>query len=142
MKDQPAATGSIATEEARGQALHDRVLQLHDRTIALRAYAIQVAERARATRAESGVACNHAAEVEQIQHALSEVEAELAGLKTAMRTRAVIEQAKGMLMAQRHVDADEAFQVLVGLSQTTHRKLVEVAAALVENWKAPEHGAP
>jgi GAF domain-containing protein len=51
----------------------------------------------------------------------------------AMTSRAVIEQAKGILMAQRHCHADEAFNVLVGLSQTTHRKLRDVAAALIEH---------
>jgi AmiR/NasT family two-component response regulator len=107
----------------------------------LRAWALEVAERARSTREASGVTCNHAAEVEQVQQALTEVEAELNGLRVAMQTRAVIEQAKGMLMAQRGIDADAAFDVLVNLSQTTHRKLVEVASVLVDTWKAPPHGA-
>ncbi|MFL6096318.1 MAG: GAF and ANTAR domain-containing protein, partial [Blastococcus sp.] len=30
----------------------------------------------------------------------------------AMQSRAVIEQAKGVLMAQRHIDADQAFEIL------------------------------
>jgi GAF domain-containing protein len=54
-------------------------------------------------------------------------------LTTAMKSRAVIEQAKGMLMAQRKCDADEAFDLLVKLSQQTGRKLHAVAAALVEH---------
>jgi Cu/Ag efflux pump CusA len=110
------------------------------RTLKLRAWAIEVAERARSTRELSGLTCNHAAEVEQVQQALHEVEAELSGLRTAMETRAVIEQAKGMLMAQRGIDAEEAFGVLVQLSQTTHRKLVDVATVLVDTWRAPHHG--
>jgi len=52
-------------------------------------------------------------------------------LQRAMESRAVIEQAKGILMAQRHCSADEAFEVLVRLSQETHRKLRELAEALV-----------
>ena len=52
-------------------------------------------------------------------------------LQRAMESRAVIEQAKGILMAQRHCSADEAFEVLVRLSQETHRKLRELAEVLV-----------
>ena len=53
-------------------------------------------------------------------------------LRIALESRAVIEQAKGILMAERRVSADDAFQLLVGLSQDTNRKLRDVAAALVE----------
>src|SRR3954469_4729024 len=49
----------------------------------------------------------------------------------AMRSRSVIEQAKGILMAGRRCSADEAFDILVRLSQQSHRKLREVAEALV-----------
>ena len=49
----------------------------------------------------------------------------------AMKSRAVIEQAKGILMGSRHCDADEAFRILVGLSQHSHRKLRDVAQAIV-----------
>lgn len=52
-------------------------------------------------------------------------------LETALRSRAVIEQAKGILMAARRCTADEAFEILVQASQATHRKLREVAADLV-----------
>jgi GAF domain-containing protein len=54
-------------------------------------------------------------------------------MTAAMASRAVIEQAKGMLMAQRKCGADEAFDLLVKLSQQTGRKLRTVAAALVEH---------
>ena len=52
-------------------------------------------------------------------------------LQRAMQSRAAIEQAKGILMAQRHCSADEAFEVLVRLSQDSHRKLREIAEAIV-----------
>lgn len=52
-------------------------------------------------------------------------------LQAAMENRAVIEQAKGIVMADRHCTADEAFTILSKLSQDTNRKLREVAAALV-----------
>jgi GAF domain-containing protein len=53
-------------------------------------------------------------------------------MRKAMESRAVIEQAKGILMGQRGCDADEAFAILVRLSQQTNRKLREVASLLVE----------
>jgi GAF domain-containing protein len=53
-------------------------------------------------------------------------------LKTAMESRAVIEQAKGILMGQRGCSADEAFDILVRLSQQVNRKLREVAQVLVD----------
>ena len=54
-------------------------------------------------------------------------------LQQAMQSRAVIEQAKGILMGQRRCSAQEAFDLLVRLSQSTNRKLRDVAQALVED---------
>jgi GAF domain-containing protein len=53
-------------------------------------------------------------------------------MEGAMRTRAVIEQAKGIVMAQQRCTPEEAFDILVRLSQSTHRKLRDVAASVVE----------
>src|SRR3954452_24047844 len=44
-------------------------------------------------------------------------------LREAMRTRAVIEQAKGIIMVARQCSDDDAFDILVRLSQTRHLKL-------------------
>ncbi|GAA2023218.1 ANTAR domain-containing protein [Pseudokineococcus marinus] len=52
-------------------------------------------------------------------------------LHEAMRSRAVIEQAKGVLMVVHEVDADEAFALLATESQRTNTKLRVVAAGLV-----------
>jgi GAF domain-containing protein len=52
-------------------------------------------------------------------------------MQSAMESRAVIEQAKGIIMGDRHCTADEAFQILSTLSQDTNRKLRAVAEALV-----------
>ncbi|UGQ10313.1 SpoIIE family protein phosphatase [Yinghuangia sp. ASG 101] len=57
--------------------------------------------------------------------------AEVDGLRRAMRSRGVIEQAKGMLMGRMSCTADEAFSHLAQLSQHTNMKLVEVAAGLL-----------
>ena len=53
-------------------------------------------------------------------------------MQAAMESRAVIEQAKGIIMGDRGCTADQAFEVLTRLSQQTNRKLRDVAATLVE----------
>ncbi len=50
----------------------------------------------------------------------------------AMTSRAVIEQAKGILMADEHITADEAFNRLTTLSQHTNTKLRDLAQRLVD----------
>jgi response regulator NasT len=52
-------------------------------------------------------------------------------LQGAFGRRAVIEQAKGILMARNRVDADKAFGMLRDHSQRSGQKLAEVAAAIV-----------
>ncbi|MBL7255694.1 GAF and ANTAR domain-containing protein [Paractinoplanes lichenicola] len=52
-------------------------------------------------------------------------------MQAAMGSRAVIEQAKGVIMAQRRCSADEAFAQLTKASQDANRKVRDVAAALV-----------
>jgi GAF domain-containing protein len=52
-------------------------------------------------------------------------------LQEAMQSRAVIEQAKGMLMAERRVDDERAFELLRERSQRENRKLRDVAADIV-----------
>jgi GAF domain-containing protein len=53
-------------------------------------------------------------------------------MRIAMDSRAVIEQAKGVLMAQRHVDAEQAFEILREASQRYNRKLRDIAQGIVE----------
>ena len=65
--------------------------------------------------------------------ALADALDEVAGLRTAMQTRAVIEQAKGILMRDQGCTPDEAFRRLVQASNNTNRKLHDVALALVED---------
>jgi GAF domain-containing protein len=54
-------------------------------------------------------------------------------MRLAMESRAAIEQAKGVLMAQRRVDADQAFEILREASQRYNRKLRDIAAGIVES---------
>jgi AmiR/NasT family two-component response regulator len=56
----------------------------------------------------------------------------VANLETALTSRAVIDQAKGMLMARLDVDADEAFTRLARLSSRLNVKLRDLARLLVE----------
>ncbi len=57
-------------------------------------------------------------------------------LQEAMSSRAVIEQAKGVLMRDRRCSADEAFEVLKKMSQDTNRKLRDVATSIVADVTA------
>lgn len=53
------------------------------------------------------------------------------GMRNALQSRAVIDQAKGIVMADRHCSAEEAFEHLVRLSSSQHVKLRDLAATLV-----------
>jgi GAF domain-containing protein len=53
-------------------------------------------------------------------------------LQAATDSRAVIEQAKGIVMGDRRCTADEAFRFLSEVSQDSDRKLRDVATALVQ----------
>jgi AmiR/NasT family two-component response regulator len=59
--------------------------------------------------------------------------AEYQSLQGAFGRRALIEQAKGILMAQHSVDADHAFEMLRDHSQHNGRKVVDVAQAIVDS---------
>jgi response regulator NasT len=54
-------------------------------------------------------------------------------LQGAFARRALIEQAKGVLMARRGVDADEAFELMRDQSQRTGEKLAQVASAVLSS---------
>jgi AmiR/NasT family two-component response regulator len=58
---------------------------------------------------------------------------EYQSLQGAFGRRAVIEQAKGILMARHSTTADRAFEMLRDHSQHNGRKLSDVAAAVVES---------
>lgn len=83
---------------------------------------------------------------EAMDHYLALVEehgrlaAEVAGLREAQRTRSTIEQAKGIVMADRRCSPEQAFAVLRKLSMDTNVRLVDVAAALVYQAQHPQTG--
>jgi len=54
-------------------------------------------------------------------------------LQGAFGRRAVIEQAKGILMNEHAIDADKAFAMLRDHSQHTGHKLADIAAAIIQS---------
>lgn len=62
---------------------------------------------------------------------------EIVHLRRAMTSRATIEQAKGIIVAERRCTPDAAFDVLARLSQDTQVRVADVAAALVYRAQGP-----
>ncbi|WP_027345367.1 SpoIIE family protein phosphatase [Hamadaea tsunoensis] len=67
------------------------------------------------------------------------LEQEVVGMRRAMRTRGLIEQAKGILAERLHVDPEKAFAQLSERSQNTNTPLVDVAADII-NTISPVDG--
>lgn len=63
-------------------------------------------------------------------------------LKTAMQSRATIEQAKGILMASQRCGPDEAFATLTSTSQRSNIKLRELARRLVDSFRTEAGPTP
>ena len=63
--------------------------------------------------------------------ALQDARDQAENLRAAMDSRAVIEQAKGILMERHKVTADQAFRLLVGVSMHANRKVRDLAEQLV-----------
>ena len=65
-----------------------------------------------------------------------ELESEISQLRVALKSREVIGQATGMVMAQEGLTREEALMSLVRLSQNSNTKLRDIAQRLVEAWEA------
>jgi AmiR/NasT family two-component response regulator len=63
-------------------------------------------------------------------------------LQVALDSRAVIDQAKGILMERHKLTADQAFQVLARLSMQGNRKLRDIAEVLVATGVLPGANHP
>ena len=61
-------------------------------------------------------------------------------LRSAMQTRDLIGQAKGNLMERFKLPGEQAFRLLVRVSQTTNRKVPEIAEELVLSGDLPSPG--
>jgi GAF domain-containing protein len=59
-------------------------------------------------------------------------------LQAALESRAVIDQAKGILMERHKLTADQAFQVLARISMQSNQKLRVVADELVRTGQLPD----
>ncbi|AXB47577.1 ANTAR domain-containing protein [Amycolatopsis albispora] len=63
---------------------------------------------------------------------MKELQAELDGLRRALRSRATIEQAMGVLVVAHRCTPQQAFRLLIRLSQQHNVKLHRVASLLVQ----------
>ena len=61
--------------------------------------------------------------------------AEFQNLQGAFGRRAIIEQAKGILMERNGIDADAAFALLKSHSQQSGQKLIHVAQAITQTHR-------
>lgn len=59
-----------------------------------------------------------------------------ANLHAAMESRAVIEQAKGIIVAREHCTTEQAFTILARMSQRSNAKLRDIATTLVTRTEA------
>lgn len=89
------------------------------------AFSTETIELAEMFAAHAGVAVGNA-------HLYETTAARAEQMKQAMATRAVIEQAKGIIMRDRGCTPDEAFDALARMSQQSHTKLRDVAKKLVD----------
>jgi AmiR/NasT family two-component response regulator len=65
--------------------------------------------------------------------------AEYHALEGAFGRRAITERAKGVLMERHHVDEQHAFQMLRDQARATHRKIVNVAEAVLTSHRLLPH---
>jgi GAF domain-containing protein len=112
---QGATIGALNTYAGRSQFLDDNDVEIAEEVAAWVGVAVGNAEAAARTMEDP----NH--------------------LRTAMMSRAVIEQAKGILMERHKIKEDEAYTILTHASQRTNTKLPDVAAELVQAGVAPSH---
>lgn len=89
----------------------------------------------RALAGAAGIGLAHRRRLDQVER--------LAGqLSTALDSRIVIEQAKGLLAERRHVAVGTAFEVLRAYARTHRTKLSEVAARVVDGTLDPSPVPP
>ena len=103
----------LRTPERRPQVIDDHDIELAEEVAAWLAIAIGNAEAAARTSED------------------------LTQLRTAMMSRASIEQAKGILMERHRIKEDDAFTILTHASQQTNTKLRDVAEELVRTGALP-----
>lgn len=68
---------------------------------------------------------------------IAELEEKVAQLETALHSRSLIEQAKGILAERLSVSVDEAFNILRYAARSHRAKLHEVAARVIKERETP-----
>ncbi len=89
--------------------------------------------------ATSALFAEQAAVVLANAEAFARVTSTATNLGEALKSRELIDMAKGIVMARQGCDPDTAFDVLREMSQTQHRKLRDVARMLVVGVSEAEH---
>ncbi len=77
----------------------------------------------------------------RISRRAHDAQSELDGLMIAMKSRAEIEQAKGVIMAVRAVGAEEAFKILTQESQNRNIKVTQLAASTIASVTQPSRSS-
>jgi hypothetical protein len=99
--------------------------------------------RARATRARSDATRIRIQASEGLggasEEMLAAMRSEVMQMRQALRTRATIEQAKGIVMERYGLSADHAWNYLVRTSQQQNTKLRDLAEELVRSVERPVH---
>lgn len=75
--------------------------------------------------------------IEGLRVELERLRRERDQLQTALESRVVIEQAKGVLAERLQITAEDAFEVLRSAARSAQRKLREVAAEVVSEPQTP-----
>lgn len=123
-----------AADQDRDPAFLDRFAAGEERDLAAGDRADSYDDRRRARQARERAADDREHAAEDREKAIKQADkqaSEIAGLRAALKSRLVIGQAQGLLMALHHLSADAAFQVLVRLSQERNVKLRDIAAGFV-----------
>ncbi|MFC9843836.1 anti-sigma factor antagonist [Streptomyces sp. NPDC060223] len=100
-------------------------------TLSLFAVSDEADEAGRAPDAHSGAAPHPGDDNASLGEANQDLRIELVQLRRALQTRPVIDLARGVLMASFGLSAEDAWKVLVSVSQNTNTKLHHVADNLV-----------
>lgn len=87
-------------------------------------------------REEGAVFAAQAAVILSNMKTLDDVSSQADQLEEALKTRTMIGQATGLLMAHEGLTSEEAFQKLVKVSQNANVKLREIAQRYVDTWES------
>jgi transcriptional regulator with GAF, ATPase, and Fis domain len=130
----PRFARRAAKETGVRSMLSIRLYVQEDTYGALNLYSRQVDAFGEEARAIAGVLAAHGA----VAFAGAREHQELETMRRGLESREVIGQAMGILMNRRHVSADEAFDVLVRVSQHLNRKLRDIAQDVATSGTDPE----